>query len=74
MLGSASAIKVNWPILRDLPGDCGTANLRSESLKVEARVVRSVMMRAGGLYLVGLVEGFSPSEALRTISIVWNAN
>ena len=48
--GSASAIKVSWPMFRDLPGDCGKANLRSDSVKVEASVVRSVMMRDGLFY------------------------
>lgn len=45
-LGSASAAKVSWPICRDLPGDCGTANLRSDNVKVDARVVRSVMVKS----------------------------
>jgi hypothetical protein len=49
--GSVSAVKVSWPICRDLPGDCGTANLRSDNVRVDARVVRSVMVKAGLLYV-----------------------
>jgi hypothetical protein len=74
LVGSASAIKVSWPIFRGLPGDCGTANLRSDSVKVEASVVKSVMVSIGTFYLAGQVQCFNGSEALQTTQTVADAS
>jgi hypothetical protein len=49
---------------RGLPGDCGTANLRSDRVRVEASVVKSVMVKIRVFYLVGKVKRSSMLEAL----------
>jgi hypothetical protein len=68
LAGSGSTIKASWPMFRSLPGDCGTANLRSERVKVEARVVKSVMMSSGVFDMVGQVKRFTGPETLLTMS------
>lgn len=69
-VGSASAIKVSWPTWRGLPGDCGTANLRSDRVRVEASVVKSVIVKVRVLYLAGKVNRFRALEALRAMDAV----
>jgi hypothetical protein len=68
LVGLGSAVKISWPRFRGLPGDCGTANLRSDRVKVEASVVKSVMVRSGVFDLAGQVKAFTGLGALRTMS------